>query len=91
MAAILRLGAADFAAIAEPDDVVLAVEHALGQDRQSRRRQIEAAAAAAVRNAEQHMESVFTEGADRDVARVFDRHGDPGQPHAVRDLRPDRG
>ncbi len=61
VAAILRLGAADFAVIAEPDEVVLAVEHALSQDRQSRRRQIEAAAAAAVRNAEQHMESVFTE------------------------------
>ncbi len=61
VAAILRLGAADFAVIAEPNEVVRAVEHALGQDRQSRRRQIEAAAAAAVRNAEQHMDSVFTE------------------------------
>ena len=43
------------------DDVVAAVSHALSEDRQSRRRTVEAAAASAVRTADQHMDSVFTE------------------------------
>jgi diguanylate cyclase (GGDEF)-like protein/PAS domain S-box-containing protein len=45
VARMLRLGAADFAVIADLDDVVLALQHVVGEDRQSRRRFVEAAAA----------------------------------------------
>lgn len=61
VAAMLRLGAADFALISRPDDVVAAVQHVLSEDRHSRRRFVEAATAAAVRAADQHMDSVFSE------------------------------
>src|SRR5579863_5601744 len=61
VAQMLRLGAADFAPISEPGEVVLALQHVLNEDRQSRRRFVEAAAAAAVRDADQHLDSVFTE------------------------------
>ncbi len=58
---MLRCGAADFAAIKEPDEVIRAVQHVLSEDRKSRRRFVEAATAAAVRDADQHMDSVFAE------------------------------
>jgi diguanylate cyclase (GGDEF)-like protein/PAS domain S-box-containing protein len=61
VAAALRLGAADFAPIDRVEEVVAGVSHTLSEDRHSRRRFIEAAATSAVRTAEQHMESVFTE------------------------------
>ncbi len=61
VAATLRLGAADFALIDRLDDVVAAIAHVLSEDHHSRRRRIEAAAASAVRTADQHMDSVFTE------------------------------
>lgn len=61
VAAVLRAGAADFASIGKPAEVVLALQHVLNEDRQSRRRFVEAAAAAAVRDADRHMDSVFAE------------------------------
>jgi diguanylate cyclase (GGDEF)-like protein/PAS domain S-box-containing protein len=61
VAALLRAGAADFAVIDRLDDVVAAVAHTLSQDRRSRRKLIADAATAAVRTADQHMDSVFAE------------------------------
>jgi diguanylate cyclase (GGDEF)-like protein/PAS domain S-box-containing protein len=61
VAALMRAGAADFALIDDLDDVVAAVTHTLGEDRRARRELIAAATASAVRTADQHMESVFTE------------------------------
>jgi diguanylate cyclase (GGDEF)-like protein/PAS domain S-box-containing protein len=61
VAAALRHGAADFAPIGSTDEVVSALAHALSEDRQSRRRLIEAHAAAAARVADQRMDSFFTE------------------------------
>ncbi len=61
VAAALRLGAADFALIDRLDDVAAAVSHVLGEDRHTRRRFVEAAVATAVRTADKHMDSVFTE------------------------------
>jgi diguanylate cyclase (GGDEF)-like protein/PAS domain S-box-containing protein len=61
VAAALRLGAADFAQLDHVDEVVAAVSHALSEDRQSRRRTVEAAAASAVHDAGKHMDSVFAE------------------------------
>jgi diguanylate cyclase (GGDEF)-like protein/PAS domain S-box-containing protein len=61
VAAALRLGAADFALMDQPDDIVAAVSHVLSEDRHSRRRRIEAAVDSAVRTADQQMDNVFSE------------------------------
>lgn len=61
VALLLRSGAADFALIDRLDDVTAAITHALGEDRRARHKLIAAAANSAVRTADRHMESVFTE------------------------------